>query len=131
SARKRLMFQTAIAVVLVLLGVRPNLGFFPVWLAGLIGIIWIVGVTNAFNLIDGLDGLSCSVSLVGTVALLTIMGIGNQPDVMFFLAVLAGAQLGFLKFNWNPARVFLASGGSLLLGYLLSVLTIVITFIRG
>jgi len=131
SVRKRLIFQVAIAALLVSLGVRPNLGFFPPWLAGLIGVIWIVGVTNAFNFLDGLDGLSCGVSLVGSLALLTIMGIGDQPDVMFFLAALAGTQLGFLRFNWNPARVFLGSGGSLLLGYLLSVLTIVITFMRG
>jgi len=131
SVRKRLLFQVLIGIVLVVIGVRPNLGFFPVWLAGLIGVLWIVGVTNAFNFLDGLDGLSCGVSLVGSLALLTIMGIGDQPDVMFFLAALAGTQLGFLKYNWNPARVFLGSSGSLLLGYLLSVLTIVITFMRG
>lgn len=131
SVKSRMVFQIVIAAVLVSIGLRPSLGFLPAWLAAVVGILWIVGITNSFNFLDGLDGLSCGVAMVSTLALLSIMGLGNQPDVLFFLASLSGTQLGFLRFNWHPARTFLGSSGSLLLGYLLAVSTIVITFVKG
>jgi UDP-GlcNAc:undecaprenyl-phosphate GlcNAc-1-phosphate transferase len=97
-------------------------------MAALIGVFWIVGITNAFNLLDGLDGLSAGVGLVSTLALLTIMGISSQPDIVFFLASMAGSLLGFLRYNRYPARVFLGSSGSLLIGFLLSIMTMLVTY---
>jgi len=131
AVKSRLWVQIAIAAVLALLGFHPNLGFLPSWVAGLVGIIWIVGITNSFNFLDGLDGLSTGVALVGTLALLTIMGITVQPDVVFFLAAMAGTQLGFLRFNYHPARIFLGSSGSLLLGYLIAMSTLLVTYMKG
>jgi UDP-GlcNAc:undecaprenyl-phosphate GlcNAc-1-phosphate transferase len=128
SVKSRLVFQTIIAVGLVSIGLRPNLGFLPAWLSGLVGIVWLVGITNAFNFLDGLDGLSAGVALVATAALLAIMVMGNQPIVTFYLATLAGAQLGFLLHNFHPARCFLGSSGSLLLGYLMASSTLLVTF---
>lgn len=128
SVKSRLVFQLLIAGVLVCFGLRPDLGFLPKWLAGVVGILWIVGITNAFNFLDGLDGLSTGVGLVATAALGTIMGMSNQPNVTFFMTVLAGVLLGFLRWNFHPAKVFLGSSGSLLIGYLLSILTLLITY---
>ncbi|HEX7900657.1 MAG TPA: MraY family glycosyltransferase [Planctomycetota bacterium] len=128
SVRSRLLVQGILALILVIAGVRPMLAFLPVWVAGLIGILWIVGVTNAFNFLDGLDGLSAGVSLIATAGLMAVMGVGQQPNMVLLLACLAGAQLGFLKYNFHPARVFLGSSGSLLLGYLMGVLTLQATF---
>jgi UDP-GlcNAc:undecaprenyl-phosphate GlcNAc-1-phosphate transferase len=119
------------AAILAVFGLHPSLGFLPQWVAALVGIVWVVGITNSFNFLDGLDGLSTGVGLVGTVALLTIMGISDQPDVVFFLAALAGTQMGFLRYNYHPARIFLGSSGSLLLGYLLATSTILVTFMKG
>jgi UDP-GlcNAc:undecaprenyl-phosphate GlcNAc-1-phosphate transferase len=59
------------------------------------------------------------------------MGISEQPDVVFFLAALAGTQLGFLRYNYHPAKIFLGSSGSLLLGYLLATSTILVTYMKG
>jgi UDP-GlcNAc:undecaprenyl-phosphate GlcNAc-1-phosphate transferase len=131
SVKSRLWVQFGLAGILAALGYHPNLGFLPGWAAGLIGVLWIVGITNSFNFLDGLDGLSTGVALVGTLALLTIMGITAQPDVVFFLAVLAGTQLGFLRFNYHPARLFLGSSGSLLLGYCLAISTLQVTYMKA
>lgn len=131
SVRARLVLQTILGILLAAAGLHPNLGFLPSWLAALVGVIWIVGITNAFNFLDGLDGLSTGVALVSTLSLMTIMGISNQPDVLFYLALLAGCQLGFLRHNFFPARIFLGSSGSLLLGYLLAASTLLVTFMKG
>jgi len=130
SAKVRLAVQIVIAIILAALGLHPSLGFLPTWMAALVGVIWIVGITNAFNFLDGLDGLSTGVAMVGTLALLTIMGITIQPDVVFLLAALCGCQLGFLRFNYHPARIFLGSSGSLLLGYLMSISTLQVTYMN-
>jgi UDP-GlcNAc:undecaprenyl-phosphate GlcNAc-1-phosphate transferase len=131
SVKSRIVAQTGIAIVLASLGFRPNLGFLPTVLGGAVGVVWIVGITNAFNFLDGLDGLSAGVAMVGTMALLTILGISIQPDVVFFLAALAGTLMGFLRFNYHPAKVFLGSSGSLLVGYLMAIGTLQVTYMKG
>ncbi len=131
SVRSRLLGQVVIASALVVAGLRPNLGFMPVWLAGLIGIVWIVGITNAFNFLDGLDGLSAGVALMATLPLWVIAAaVGNQPAVTGFLAAQAGLLLGFLRYNFRkgPARVFLGSSGSLLIGFLLAASTLRVSY---
>jgi UDP-GlcNAc:undecaprenyl-phosphate GlcNAc-1-phosphate transferase len=84
-------------------------------------VLWIIGITNAFNLIDGLDGLAAG---VGAIACFTICGVslmtGELPTAMLVL-ILAGAVIGFLRYNFSPAKVFLGDSGSLFLGFALSV----------
>lgn len=86
-------------------------------------LLWIVGITNAFNLIDGLDGLAAG---VGVIACFTIFGVSvltsNTPTALTVL-ILAGALIGFLRYNFNPARIFLGDSGSLFLGFALAVLS--------
>ena len=131
SVKARLLVQIGIASFLVGMGFHPNLGLLPTPLSCLIGVIWIVGITNAFNFLDGLDGLSAGIALVGTFALLTIMGITFQPDIVFLLSALAGTLLGFLRFNYHPAKVFLGSSGSLFIGYLMGIGTLQVTYMKG
>ena len=131
SVKSRLVVQLLLAAALAAVGLRPSLGFLPPWLATVIGIVWIVGITNAFNFLDGLDGLSTGIALVGTMALMTVMGITNQPHVVLLLSALAGTQLGFLRFNFQPAKAFLGSSGSLLLGYLLATTATLVTYHHG
>lgn len=131
SVRSRFWIQVAVAAALALAGFRPHLGFLPSWVSGLLGAVWIVGITNAFNFLDGLDGLSAGVALTGTAGLLSLMGLGNQPDWAFLLAVQAGALLGFLRYNWSPARAFLGSAGSLSVGYLMAMSTLMVTYSHG
>jgi UDP-GlcNAc:undecaprenyl-phosphate GlcNAc-1-phosphate transferase len=131
SVKTRLVVQIGIATFLAGLGYHPNLGFLPTFLAGAAGVLWIVGITNSFNFLDGLDGLSTGVAMVGTLALLSIMGITIQPDVVFFLAALAGTLMGFLRYNYHPANVFLGSSGSLLVGYFMAMGTLQVTYMKG
>jgi UDP-GlcNAc:undecaprenyl-phosphate GlcNAc-1-phosphate transferase len=94
------------------------------WLSLPLTILWIVGVTNAFNLIDGLDGLATGVALVALATTLTVsLALGN-PEVSLLCVALLGALLGFLRYNFNPARIFLGDSGSLFIGFMLAVLSV-------
>lgn len=87
-------------------------------------VLWVLGITNAFNLIDGLDGLAAGVGMIASATLFAIALENGQPEVALLSLALAGALAGFLWYNFNPASVFLGDTGSLLVGYLLSVLSI-------
>jgi UDP-GlcNAc:undecaprenyl-phosphate GlcNAc-1-phosphate transferase len=86
-------------------------------------VVWVVFVTNALNLIDGLDGLACGVALVASLAALVLLGPSEGPERFVALA-LAGALLGFLWFNLNPALIFMGDAGSLFVGLVLSAVTL-------
>ncbi len=88
-------------------------------------IFWIVGLTNTVNLIDGLDGLAAGVS---TIACITIFLVALQQDIMLvavLTAALAGSAMGFLYYNFNPARIFMGDSGSMFLGYMLAGISII------
>jgi UDP-GlcNAc:undecaprenyl-phosphate GlcNAc-1-phosphate transferase len=94
------------------------------WLSLPLTLLWIVGVTNAFNLIDGLDGLATGIALVALGTTLTVaIALGNAEVVVVCVALL-GALLGFLRYNFNPARIFLGDSGSLFIGFMLAVLSV-------
>lgn len=90
------------------------------WAAIPITVIWIVGITNATNLLDGLDGLACGVSCISALTLLCIAIIVGEPNVAFITSALAGACIGFLPYNFNPAKLFMGDTGSLFLGFVLA-----------
>lgn len=100
---------------------HPQLG----WILGLpLTILWVVWITNAFNLIDGLDGLAAGSALFSTlVTCVAALCFHNQGIVLLSL-VLAGAIAGFLRYNFNPASIFLGDCGSLLIGFLLSAMAL-------
>lgn len=83
-------------------------------------VVWFVGVINAVNLIDGLDGLASGVSLIAFSSLTAIFCIQGNLAVLPLFVVFAGATLGFLVYNYNPASIFLGDSGSLFLGFLLA-----------
>jgi len=95
------------------------------WLSLPVTVLWIVLLINAINLIDGLDGLASGVSFLVCIVLFTLCMIdGKDPVVTIGLASLAGASLGFLRYNFNPASIFLGDSGSYFLGYMLATLSI-------
>lgn len=89
-----------------------------------ITVLWLVGVSNAFNLIDGLDGLAGGVAIIALGAIAVAALILGNPSVPIYTVALVGALLGFLKYNWPKARLFMGDSGSLVVGFLLAVLAI-------
>lgn len=87
-------------------------------------IIWIIGITNAINLIDGLDGLAAGVSTIALISLAIMAMLMANPFVVATAAILAASSLGFLFFNFHPAKIFMGDTGSLFLGYMISVLAL-------
>ncbi len=90
-----------------------------------------VGVINAVNMVDGLDGLAGGVSLIAFCSFGFLAYINDQPELLLLSMALAGAVVGFVRYNWYPARLFLGDGGSLLLGFSLAFLSIAITQKQG
>lgn len=130
SPWNKIILETLVAVLCWLSGFQvlqvwgqANV-FYWGWLSLPVTVLWIVGITNAFNLIDGMDGLASGAALFSTLAMLIVSITSHQSYVVIFLAGLAGAILGFLRFNFSPASIFLGDSGSLLLGFLLSVVAI-------
>ena len=89
-----------------------------------ITVLWIVGITNAVNLIDGLDGLACGVSAISCVTMLAVALLVTEGNVAIILAALAGACVGFIPYNLNPAKIFMGDTGALLLGYVLATVSV-------
>ena len=88
-------------------------------------IFWIVGLTNTVNLIDGLDGLAAGVSSIAAVTIFLVAMEEGIPFVAMVTAALAGAAIGFLWYNFNPARIFMGDTGSMFLGFILAGISIV------
>lgn len=87
-------------------------------------VIWIVAITNAVNFIDGLDGLAVGVSAISSATLLVIALLVAESNVALVVAALLGACLGFLPYNFNPAKIFMGDTGSTFLGFILACLSI-------
>jgi len=116
----RLAAQVVAGAIVAAVGIRVDLFPWPV-LNLLITLFWIVGITNALNLMDNMDGLAAGVSAVAGLFFLVLASATGQGLVAALAAAVAGASLGFLYYNVNPAMVFMGDAGSLLLGFMLAV----------
>ncbi|WP_226036338.1 MraY family glycosyltransferase [Aquibacillus saliphilus] len=131
SAKIKFVSQIVAASIVVLGGAQINFINLPFgetlefgYFAIPISILWIVGITNAINLLDGLDGLAAGVS---SIALLTIAGLAislGDIFVAFIGFMLLGSTLGFLAYNFHPAKIFMGDTGALFLGYMIGVLSV-------
>ncbi len=131
----KLFVQIAAALIVVLHGVRidvfSNVNLFSnnaylslgMWSAP-VTVIWIVAITNAVNLIDGLDGLSVGVCTIASISLLLISAIVSEFMIVVIMAALAGACIGFLPYNMNPAKIFVGDTGATFLGFILATMSI-------
>jgi UDP-GlcNAc:undecaprenyl-phosphate GlcNAc-1-phosphate transferase len=103
----------------------PFVGGIDLGLFGpVVSLLWIVGVTNAINLIDGLDGLAGGVVAIISVSMLGYAALQASPGSVVLMAATAGACLGFLRHNWEPARIFMGDSGALTLGFLLAAMSV-------
>ena len=135
SAKLKFVVQIAAALVAVLMGNRievlsnPNIfSQNPMWELGVLSIpvtvIWIVAITNAVNLIDGLDGLACGVSTISSLTMLVIALLVSDLNVAVVMAALAGACVGFLPYNFNPAKIFMGDTGATFLGFIMATMSV-------
>ncbi len=133
SARVRIVAQVTAALIVIFTGTRIEL---VTWIFSDVGVIqlgalgnvltvfWIVGLTNALNLIDGLDGLAAGLASIASISFMIISLLFGLPASVVLAAILAGACLGFLPLNFNPAKIFMGDTGSTFLGFMLAVLSI-------
>lgn len=87
-------------------------------------LVWIVGLSNAMNFIDGVDGLASGVTLISALTLVVIATFTGQPTEALLAAILAGCSLGFLAFNFHPAKIFMGDSGSLFCGFMLATIAV-------
>ena len=126
SAKAKLAIQTAAAVAAFAGGMRvdgidlPGIGAFSLgWLALPATVVWIVGIVNAMKLIDGLDGLAAGVAFFACLTNFTIASLTGNLYILLISASLGGAVVGFLFYNFNPAKIFMGDSGSMFLGFVL------------
>jgi UDP-GlcNAc:undecaprenyl-phosphate/decaprenyl-phosphate GlcNAc-1-phosphate transferase len=98
---------------------------FPLWLSIPLTLFWYVGMMNAINFIDGLDGLLSGFTLISCLFLFAISVVHANPVVALVVIALAGSALGFLPYNFNPAKIFLGDAGSLFIGYVFATVSII------
>jgi UDP-GlcNAc:undecaprenyl-phosphate GlcNAc-1-phosphate transferase len=133
AAKVKLVGQIVAAATLLFFDIRIDWVMNPFsgeliyfeWLAIPITIFWIVGLTNTVNLIDGLDGLAAGVSTIAALSIFFIAADMGNMVVAMLLVSLAGSAIGFLRYNMNPARVFMGDTGSMFLGYVLAAVSII------
>ncbi|MBU0574024.1 MAG: MraY family glycosyltransferase [Candidatus Margulisiibacteriota bacterium] len=132
---QKLAWQGLAAGIVLLFGSEitfisnPFNGIFALGFIGVpLTIFWLVGVTNAINLIDGLDGLAAGVTAISAAALFFVALRTHQIGAALLLISLTGAAVGFLRFNFFPAKIFLGDSGSLFLGFILAASSIVGVF---
>src|SRR4030095_13725358 len=131
AARYKLVIEAGLASLLAVSGIRITsfgglFGITELHIVAqyLITVVTIVGITNAFNLIDGIDGLAGGLGFMSLVTLGIFLTISKDLNYAMIAFALAGALLGFLYFNFNPARIFMGDTGSLVLGFIIAVLSV-------
>ena len=131
AARYKLVIEAGLASLLAVSGIRITSfgGLFGITELHIVAqyiitVITIVGITNAFNLIDGIDGLAGGLGFMSLVTLGIFLTISKDLNYAMIAFALAGALLGFLYFNFNPARIFMGDTGSLVVGFVIAVLCV-------
>lgn len=133
-AKVKFLLQVVCASVVFAYGIRITFitnhfgvghGYFSAAVSFFVTVIWIVGITNTINLIDGLDGLAAGVTAIASFSIAYTAYIHGMYTVTMAMLAVAGGALGFLPFNFHPAKIFMGDGGSLFLGFMLACTSII------
>jgi len=120
----KFLFQVVATYILIKSGIQISLHFLPGWLNIILSFLWILSIINAFNIIDIMDGLAPSVAIFASLTIF-IISLYNVNFIISILSLsLAASLLGFLKFNWEPAKIYLGDAGSMFIGLVLGALAI-------
>jgi UDP-GlcNAc:undecaprenyl-phosphate GlcNAc-1-phosphate transferase len=120
----KFLFQIVATYILIKSGIFINLIILPPWLNSLLSFLWIISIINAFNIIDIMDGFSSSIGVVTSLTIFIISLYNNNFLISILSLSLAAALLAFLKFNWEPARIYLGDAGSMFIGLVIGALVI-------
>lgn len=119
SPGTKLAGQLLAVFVLIKSGIRIEIAALPDWLAIALTVVWMVGIINAFNLLDIMDGLSAGVGVISATFLCAIALLNGDQTIAFLLAALIGSLLGFLRYNWHPATIYMGDAGAMFIGLML------------
>jgi UDP-GlcNAc:undecaprenyl-phosphate GlcNAc-1-phosphate transferase len=132
SPKSRLVMQTLVASLAWWAGVRIDFLSIPFdglintsWFSLPLTVVWLVGMANAINWIDGLDGLAAGVCSISAIVMFVVTLSMEQPEAALIAAALAGGSLGFLRYNFNPAQIFMGDGGAYFMGFTLAAVAVV------
>jgi UDP-GlcNAc:undecaprenyl-phosphate GlcNAc-1-phosphate transferase len=120
--------QVVAVFVLIKSGIMVQVAIMPWWLRLLVTVLWLVGLSNAFNLADIMDGLASGLGVISATFLLVVALLNGRFVVAAFTVALIGALLGFLRFNFHPATIYLGDCGSLFIGLTLGALAMVMDY---
>lgn len=133
SAKLKFYLEIVVALIIVyFFNIKITLFVKSELFSYIITILWIVGITNSFNLLDNMDGLSAGVACVCASVFFLSSVISGQLFIGLFLIAFIGAMIGFLRYNFPPAKIFMGDAGSLFIGFVLATLTVLGTYyIKG
>ncbi|MDP6685839.1 MAG: MraY family glycosyltransferase, partial [Candidatus Omnitrophota bacterium] len=124
----KIIVETIVILGLLFFGFYTRIAFLPVWVNMLITFLWMLFITNAFNLLDIVDGLASGLVVIISLTLLTISIVNKDVVAGVILIAMIGAHLGFLKYNYPPAKLYMGDTGSLFSGFILGVTAINISY---
>jgi len=124
-ATTKLLGQALAVLIVMKAGVAIKIVFLPPVITYPLSFLWLMGMTNAFNIIDIMDGLSSGVAAIACIFLFIVAVSSGQTGVAIMILSLMGALLGFLRYNFQPARIYLGDAGSLFIGFMLGALGMV------
>ncbi|HYW52985.1 MAG TPA: MraY family glycosyltransferase [Dongiaceae bacterium] len=135
SPRAKLLAQALVAGISMLYGFQihyftnplPPHGYVYLYepVTIVLTLLWYIGMMNAINFIDGLDGLLSGLTVISAVSLIAVDLMRGHTEIALILAALAGSALGFLRYNWNPAKIILGDSGALFIGYVFATVSII------
>lgn len=117
--------QLIAVLVLVKSGIFIKLVFLPIYVSIPLTFLWLVGMINAFNIIDVMDGLSAGVAFFAAIAFFIVALLNGRMMIAIVAITLAGSLLGFLRYNFTPARIYMGDTGSMFLGLMLGALAMI------
>lgn len=131
SPGTKLAGQLLAVFVLIKSGIRIEIASLPDWIDMVLTVLWMIGIINAFNLLDIMDGLSAGVGIISAAFLCMVAVLNGDQAIAFMLAALMGSLLGFLRYNWRPASIYMGDSGAMFIGLMLGALSMIGKYTEG
>jgi UDP-GlcNAc:undecaprenyl-phosphate GlcNAc-1-phosphate transferase len=127
----KLAGQILAVFILIKSGIRIEIAALPEWIDIALTVFWMVGIINAFNLLDIMDGLAAGIGVISAAVLCIVAILNGDHTISFMLAALIGSLLGFLRYNWSPASIYMGDAGAMFIGLMLGSLSMIGKYTEG